>query len=79
MKPNAPVRLACIHGKRKHALILAVPRRIGASGREILVLYMSMRNCIFVVPNLMGALLSTGVTWFIAMMVGRLLDILKDA
>jgi len=40
--------------------MLAVPRRIGASGKEILVLYMSMRNCILVVPNVMGALLARG-------------------
>ena len=38
MKPNAPVRSACIQENWKHALILAVPRRIGASGKEILVL-----------------------------------------
>ena len=38
MKPNAPVRSACIQGNRKHTLMLAVPRRIGASGKEILVL-----------------------------------------
>ena len=71
MKPKAPVKLACILRKQKHALMLDVPRRIGASGKEILVLYMPMRNCILVVPKVMGALLSTGVTWFIAMLVGR--------
>ena len=42
LKPKAPVRLACICGNRKHALMLAVPRRIGVSRKEILVLYISM-------------------------------------
>ena len=70
MKPKAPVRSACICGKRKHALMSAVPRRIGASGKEILVLYMSMRNCILVAPKVMGALLAMGVTWFKTMLVG---------
>ena len=51
--------------------MLAVPRRIGASGKEILVLYMLVRNFILVVPNVMGASLSTGVTWFITMSMGR--------
>ena len=46
-------------------------RRIGASGKEILVLYISMRNCTLVVPKVMGALLLTGLTWFITMLVGR--------
>ena len=44
IKPKAPVRLACICGKRKHALMSAVPRRIVVSGKEILVLYISVRN-----------------------------------
>ena len=30
-----------------------------------------MRNCILVVPKVMGALLSTGVTWFIMISEGR--------
>ena len=51
--------------------MLAVPRRIGASVKEILVLYMSMRNCILVIPNVMGAPMSMGVTWFIKISVGR--------
>ena len=42
----------------------AVPSRIGTFGKEILVLYVSMRNCILVTPNVMGALLAMGVTWF---------------
>ena len=57
--------------KKKHVLMSAVPRRIGASGKEILVLYISVRNCSLVVPKVMGALLSTGVTWFITMLEGR--------
>ena len=71
LKPKAPVRSACIRGKRTHALMLAVPRRIVASGKEILVLYISVRNCNFVVPKVMGASLSTGVTWFMMTLVGR--------
>ena len=71
MKPKAPIRSACICRKWKHALMLAVPRMIGASGKEILVLYISMRNYILVVPKVMGALLLKGVTWFITMSVGR--------
>ena len=42
LKPNAPDRLACIRANLKHALISAVASRIGLSGKEILVLYMSM-------------------------------------
>ena len=38
MKPNAPVRSACIRGNRKQALMSAEPSRIGALGNEILVL-----------------------------------------
>ena len=71
LKPKAPVRSACIHGKRKHNLMSAVPRRIGLSGKEILVLYISMRNCILVIPKVMGALLTTGVTWLITILEGR--------
>ena len=71
MKPNAPVRSECMQGNQKHALMSAVPRRIGESGNEILVLYMSMRNCILVAPNVMGASLAMGVTWFKTMSVGR--------
>ncbi len=71
MKPNAPVRLACICGNQKHALMLAVPSRIGTFGKEILVLYISMRNCILVAQNVMGALLAMGVTWFKTMSVGN--------
>ena len=53
----------------------AVSKRIGVSGKEILVFYMSMRNCILVVPNVMGALLAMGVTWFMTMSVGiRIVD-----
>ena len=71
MKPKAQVRSACMRQKRKHALMLAVSRKISASWKEIFVLYISMRNFILVVPKVMGALLSTGVTWFITMLVGR--------
>ena len=71
IKPKAPVRSECIRGNRKHALMTAVPRRIVASGKEILVLYISTRSCILVVPKMMGASLSMGVTWFITMSVGR--------
>ena len=71
MKPNAPVKSACIRGNRKQALMSAVPRRIGSSGKEILVLYISIRNCSLVAPNVMGALLAMGVTWFKTMLVGR--------
>ena len=60
LKPKAPVRLACICEKQKHALMLAVPRRIAAPGKEILVLYISVRNCNLAVPKVMGASLSTG-------------------
>ena len=42
MKPNEPIRLACIQGNWKQALMLAVPRRIGVSGKEILVLFMCL-------------------------------------
>ena len=70
MKPNAPVRSACIFGNQKHDLMSAVPSRIGPFGKEILVLYISMRNCILVAPNVMGALLDMGVTWFKTMLVG---------
>ncbi len=49
----------------------AVPRRIGALGKEILVLYMSIRKLVFVEPKVMGASLSMGVIWFRTMSVGR--------
>ena len=42
LKPNAPVRSACIWGKLKHALMSAVAKRIGFLGKEIRVLYISM-------------------------------------
>ena len=71
LKPKAPVGPACICGNRKHALKSAVPRRIGLSGKEIFVLYISIRNCNLVVPKVMGALLTTVVTWFIIMLEGR--------
>ena len=74
MKPKVPFRSACILGKQEHALMSAVPRRIGSSGEEILELYMSMRNRNFVVLKVMGASLSTGVTWFITMSVWRRVD-----
>ena len=51
--------------------MLAVPRRIVASRKDILVLYISVRNCSLVVPKVMGASLITGVTWFITMSEGR--------
>ena len=47
----------------------AVPSRIGPFGKEILVLYISMRNFILVAPNVMGASLAMGVTWFKTMSV----------
>ena len=71
LKPKAPVRSACICGKQKQVLMSAVPRRIGLSGKEIFVSYTSVRNCNYVVPKVMGASLSTGVTWFITMSVER--------
>ena len=71
MKPSVPVRLACIHGNRNHALILAVPNIIGTFWKDVLVLYVSMRYCVLVAPNVMGALLAMGVTWFKTMSVGR--------
>ena len=49
----------------------AVPKRIGASGKEIIVLYILIKNCSLVAPNVMVASLATGVTWFKTMSVGR--------
>ena len=54
LNPKAPVRSAFICRKRKHALISAVPGRIGSSRKEIRVLYMLIRNFILVVPYVMG-------------------------
>ncbi len=62
MKPNAHVRSACICGNKTQAVMSAVPSRISTFGKEILVLYISMRNCILVAPNVMGALLAMGET-----------------
>ena len=70
MNPNAPVRSACICGNQKHTLISDVPSRISLFGKEILVLYILMRNCILVTPNVIGALLTMGVTFFKKMSVG---------